>query len=520
MKFEDHSYGAGLEKIQATRLRYLWVAMTVWLAAFGGHLIAGSMHWPLVHDAPILIYMGFLSEHGMRLYRDINEVQFPGSVLLYRIGREVFGTSDLGFRLFDLSGLLVALATMLYIARRLGYWFAGVFGFALFLWLHAGDSLSIYELGQRDFFMAVLLGLAVAFLLGSMRSGRANLMAGFGLMVGLSASIKPNSLLFLLLLVLVVVELRSRDVSISRYLGWAGAGLAAGVVVIVGYLVWQHALLAFIRDELVWLPLYEELPRELSVGTVFGLLFFGKLQPLLLLSSGILVALQPSLRKNREQQVLLVAAVLAALEYMSQGKGFPYQRLPFHYFCSLWIGWVLVGTVVEGRKALRWCALTAAVLATLAYPHLLRPAVYDMTLITNLQVDLTALHVADQPRELECLDATYGCITVALRMQAVTATGYLGGFLLFLNKHDPKIEAMRQDFMNRLQANQPRVIVLTNERWPQRTLKSGYDRLAYWPQFAQYLQNNYVLTIQRDMPWDHLAWRVHGYRIYVRKPPS
>ena len=92
----------------------------------------------------------------MRLYSDVVEVQFPGSVLLNSAARAVFGKTDFGFRMFDLCVLGTMLAAMAAICRREGKWFAGVFGFAYFLWTHTGQEVSIADIGERDFLMAAM----------------------------------------------------------------------------------------------------------------------------------------------------------------------------------------------------------------------------------------------------------------------------------------------------------------------------------------------------------------------------
>lgn len=161
---------------------------------------------------------------------------------------------------------------------------------------------------------------------------------------------------------------------------------------------------------------------------------------------------------------------------------------------------------------MRWAALSLLVLGTLVYPHLLRPALYDMWFVNSLQTDLTALHAADTPHDLECLDGVDGCTTVALRMRAIMATGYLGGFLFFLNEQNPSLESMRQDFLTRLRATKPWIIVMSSQQWPA-ILYEGYERLSFWPEFAEYLRNNYSLQVERGLNAQHIT----GYRIYLRK---
>ncbi|HEY0760334.1 MAG TPA: glycosyltransferase family 39 protein [Acidisarcina sp.] len=495
------------------KLKIIWLLLTVWLAAFGGALLFAARNWPMVQDAPILIYMGFLTEHGMRLYRDVTEVQFPGSVLLYSFGRHVFGSSDAGFRMFDLCALAVAFAAMMAIARRSGYWFAGVFGFAFFLWSQKGVKLSIINLGQRDFFISCMLGVGIACLIEALRRDEPRLLAVFGFCVAFGASIKPMAVLFVLPVVIVLLEMRRRERPLAPYLGWTTAGVAAGTALVIGFLLWKHALGAFIHVELRYIPLYVDIKYR-TFRQMFRQLIDPPrmLLPLLAICGAGLVLFQRQLRQDREQQVLMLCALLGAAAFLLQHKGFDYHRAPFLFFFYLWAGWVLVGTMLHGRRELGWAALALTALAVASYPHLREKSTYDMWMIDTLQSDLTALHAADKPGEMQCLDTTFGCTTVALRMKAVTATGYTTDYLLFLDKHDPRLDELRQDFLSRFEAAKPRLVVLTNQQWP-KTLDYGYDELAAWPEFKRRLNDEYTLTLERGGTEEH----GRGYRIYTRK---
>ena len=237
-------------------MRILFALLTVWFAVFVTITVAHSIHWPMVHDSPILLYMVYLSEHGMRLYRDIVDVQFPGSLLLYSFERHLFGPSDLAFRLFDLFGLAVAFVSMLVIARRRELWFAAVFGFSFFVLEHTGSWASIINLGQRDFFMTCLLGAGVALLLESFHRQQPLLILFFGLSVALASTIKPTAIVFFLLALPMVLALRKRQLPLRSYLGYLLTGFAAGIAFILAYLLYEKALGAFLHLEWTLVPVY------------------------------------------------------------------------------------------------------------------------------------------------------------------------------------------------------------------------------------------------------------------------
>lgn len=491
------------------------IGFAVWFSVFAIVIIARSMHWPTVHDAAILLYMSFLTEHGMRLYKDIIEVQFPGAVLLYAFSRHVFGTSDLAFRIFDLSGLILGLTAMLFVVKNSRYWLAAVYGFSIFLLIHTGNFRGVVNLGERDFFVACFLGVGIGGLLEANRKLTAWFMFIFGLAIAFSATIKPTVILFTFAAIPVLYSLRKQRRSLMPYLLWASAGFVAGFGVVLAYVLYQHALGPFLEIEKNLMPVYYRMAnnsfhwmaRNLFDGRVLILLSYS-----LALGSLILLVLQPRLRRSIEQQVLFLCAVFGGASYFLQHKGFWYHREPFFFFFYLWIGWVLVASIYEDKRIYRWAALFLLTLTAALYPLLMRNPRWDNRNEVALQRDLLSLDALRSPGEVQCVDETGGCTPTALKMNIVMATGFVTDYLYFLDDQDPRLESMRAQYIQKLKQTRPRLIVLTNEQWPVLD-HFGYDKLKYWPAFARLLEEDYSLAI------DHPAYpeSERGYRIYVRK---
>jgi hypothetical protein len=508
----QRNIGISSPALKPSTLRIFFALLTVWFAVCVTITIAHSIHWPLVHDSPILLYMVYLSEHGMRLYRDIVEVQFPGSLLLYSLERHLFGPSDLAFRLFDLCGLGVAFLSMFAIALRRGLWFAAVFGISFFVLEHTGTWAGIINLGQRDFFMTCLLGAGVALLLESFHRQRPLLILFFGLAVALASTIKPTAIVFLLLALPTILALRKRQLRLSAYLGYLLAGFAAGIAVIFAYLLYEKAVGAFLHLEWTMVPVYATTASR-SFREILPQIFEPiHALPELAIGSLLLVALQPSLRDDLDQQVLLLASVLGAASFFLQHKGFTYHRQPFYYFFFLWAAWVLVATVKRSTASYRWLALALLLFPAALYPRISRPAHWERWNEEALRSDLVALHASDAPGEVQCLDTTTGCLNVLLHMNLTMATGYVNDTVFFLDRNDARVEHLRDDFLAQLKQSNPRIIVLTNEQWPT-FVALGYEKLRFWPQFNDLLNQNYTLSVQRGGDAEHLR----GYRIYLRK---
>ena len=81
------------------------IPLLIWLTSGLLALIIQSVHWPLIHDAPIMHYIAWQILHGGVPYRDILDMNLPGVYLLHILVLKVFGPSDGGWRLFDLVWL-------------------------------------------------------------------------------------------------------------------------------------------------------------------------------------------------------------------------------------------------------------------------------------------------------------------------------------------------------------------------------------------------------------------------------
>jgi hypothetical protein len=495
--------------LSARIVSWLQFGMTAWLVLFSLELIKRSLHWPRVHDGPVIAYMVFLMDHGFTLYKNIIEVQFPGSLLVYWIQVHLFGPSEMGFRLFDLCAMGVACLAMLLANRKAGHWFAGVFSSAFLVWSHVGDRTSMVEVGQRDFFVACLMVCAAAFLIISVRQGSAGLMFWYGFCVALSASIKPTSILYLLLLSLAAIELRRRQEPLKRYAFFSIAGLIVASGIVVMFLLEEHALEAFFVLSRKILPVYTSLAQASYITMAKNL----KQGAPFLVVAGWLLWRQPEIRRDWVQQVLLWSCLLGAATYFIQHKGFTYHRALFFFFVFWWAGYVFVATM---KRASNYQVVAAAVLllsCVTASPLLSRKSEYSQAVLFHLQNDLERLRVGEGNNTVQCMDTTVGCLNVLLRMKVTMSTGYVSDYYFFLPSGNTFVNEMRNDFLSQMYAKEPRVLVITNQQWPTRREDQGYEQLQTWPELQQLLKQRYRLETQMEADENGGA----GYRIYVRR---
>jgi len=113
------------------------------VALLGGAVsfIVSTLHWPWTWDTQVMHYISFLLDHGKAPYKDIYDINMPGSYLTERWAIDLFGGGDVGWRLYEFSLLGTMTLAMIVIARPYD-WLAGLFAGVLFTLLHGSDGAS------------------------------------------------------------------------------------------------------------------------------------------------------------------------------------------------------------------------------------------------------------------------------------------------------------------------------------------------------------------------------------------
>ncbi|MFL6426729.1 MAG: glycosyltransferase family 39 protein [Acidobacteriaceae bacterium] len=529
---------------------------SAWLWLFGGVLIGCAIvfvvmtrHWPVVGDAALIRYSVFLIQHGWAPYRDFTDINMPGAYLATALGMHLAPSPDASWRLFDFG--LIALAGVGYfiIARPYSR-FAALFATVMLLLVHGQDG--VQQAGQRDLVIAVLLVLALAFLLEAVRRNRWAYLIPFGLAVGLSATIKPTAgPLGVVLLVMAAIyraggwrrgleadrtqeipatEAGSSGGRLAEFLRWAAIGITAMATPVAGMLLWlerKHALGAWFTTQRVLLPSYAMQERR-----PFGFTLSHSISPLLplVLLWLLCVVLRAPSWPRFERLLLAMGVVLNLLALLAQGKALPYQRYPMLAFLLLLIALDLM-TASRKRgvvRALAWAGVCCGclVLATLAlikvHHFVAEPQEFD----TMLATDLRNMHVGDLSGRVQCLDTIQDCLPTLYTLRLLPATGTLGDVNLFGPSGRAVVEASRRQFLQQIEAKQPLVFVVVSGLFLDGT--SGYRKLDTWPAFEQWLNANYTLEVERTPPHPVRWWSrpqpPAGYRIYIwsrsRQPTS
>jgi hypothetical protein len=552
--------------VRAEPARLFRIALAASLTLSALLFFLWSWRWPLVGDASLIHYIGFLIQRGWAPYRDLGDMNMPGSFLIEIAAMHLFGMGDLAWRIFDFTLLAIASASFFVIARPnrpgapsmtassswVGFenrWLAALFSSALFILIHGRDGLA--EGGQRDLTMAICLIASTAFLLLAIRKRALWAAAAFGLLAGITATIKPTALpLTLVQLALGLHAIRtqrtvirseahraeSKDLRFS--LQFAVSATAAYVVapaIAFAFLLREHALSAFLAGFHSIIPYYASLGHR-SLGFVL-LHSISPLLPLVVIWL-VVLALNPGFRnwtQDWERNTLLAGVLFGFINCIVQQRALPYYRYPLLVF-------LLPLMATDFTRAfdlsaapspnLRSRAATAlAVLALSLGGFFLAPQSailihryrwWETDFISTLEQNLNALGGPALSGHIQCIDSISGCGNVLYRMRLEPSTGVLSDFLLFGQLHEdpatvPIIRRTREQFSTAVSANPPQVIIVTSHLHIDGP--DNFEKLARWPNFASFLADRYTLQTEwspsRTARWWSREETPASYRIYV-----
>jgi Dolichyl-phosphate-mannose-protein mannosyltransferase len=475
--------------------------------------------WPLYHDSPLIQYFAFLIGRGRVPYRDFIDMNMPGTYWSSLLAIHVFGAGDLGWRLYDFALLLVGIAALWVITKP-----AGKLAFALassmIVTAHlAGGAIDV---GQRDFQAAILELAACAFFLLGVRKNRALWFVLCGVACGLGVTIKPPALLFAA--AFAAALLLEKHVPARRKLRFAAyimAGVSLPLLAVIVYLAKIGALPSFWLVCRKFIPFYASLAhpslKEMNAALLeIGLWKFNWLVRIpaesfrsMLLAVLIFSIIGVSKVVSRERYVLAMGAVCGAISFYGQWKGWRYHLYPLFFFFLAYLAITVVPILRDARlwkRALAWIFIVGwsffAATAHIESPYGHMPPPRSR----ELMADISSLRAEGHDHGIQMMDQTLGGFDAMYRLQLEQATSAIYDFQFFNKENDPYVQGLRASWLKDMSRAQPDLIVMSIQHWPQ---PDSFDRLKTWPEFEQFLSENYLLT--RQTSW---------YRIYVRNRSS
>jgi hypothetical protein len=470
---------------------------------------ACSLRWPLVHDPALFHYIASAVKDGAVPYRDIFDVNFPGTYLVHMFVLSIPGDMDLVWRLFELA---ILTATLLLMATFMGWrkpWSAAAacIIFALFC-LRGGAGMS----GQRDMYTVTLEMAAIlscAWLL-EQSALRLRYAVAAGMFFGAAFMIKPFvAPLFAGEMAFVAYWLRRHGHTIRTMVSVPLAGLVGFSVPVVAALAWLAAIGGFwpFIDIAVnyMVPIYSR-SGSVSLRHLGHILISEHPYSLFLLATLVVGTCTIwSARMNARFGVLMVAVLGALAHFFLQRKGWHYHLLPFAAFGSMMCCWPLEQAMQSFN--LRWRSiwisttmlLVVPLAATLAGDAFNTSAWPEHESAAGLSKFLRSQEIAD--RSVQVMDTTTG-IEALLRAGMKLPTRFMNDFPFF--SHDerkPYIAALRKEFLTKLTERPPRFIVVFEASWG----TGGYERIEKFPELDGWLRRNYVMRNEQN-----------GYRVFEK----
>ena len=464
----------------------------------------------MIHDAPLMHYVAWLVSLGAVPYRDVFDMNVPGVYLLHLGVIRVLGEGDGAWRFFDLAWLGLTSAALFGFSRRMGDAWSGFGAALLFVLYHLSGG--AWRAGQRDFLLVLFLVLAAWGAARAWESGgaRAPLLWG-GLAAGTGIMFKPQSALFWIACAAVAAGSGQRAGALRALAIWCAAGLAVPAA-IMAWLAWRGGAGAFLAIATGYvLPLYSRVGR-VSVWEgvrwhVYGWQIWSCLIVLGVL--GIFVRIEKPFGIRR--WLALAGAVYGLLHFAAQGKGWEYHLYPLAVFlCAL--ASVPIAARAERAQSVRWSRAVASVVLVIAIALLGVKGVEasDARWITDKEArvsslvrDLTGL--AGPGDSVQVMDVTEGGIHALLRLHLRQPTRFLYDFHFFHDERDPRIRALRAEFVGDLERGRPAAVVVFRDTWR----RQGYERLKEFPAVDRLLEREYTLAVEGD-----------GYRIYAKRRRS
>ncbi len=467
-----------------------------------------SLQWRYVHDLPTMLYVGWMIDRGAVVYRDICDVNMPGTyALMWAIGK-IAGWTDVGVRIVDLAGL-------------------GILSWLSFLWLKpfgkqaqvGGIALfPIYYLAfghlpmtlEREALVLVPLMAVIVLAEGIGPLKRLPRSIAIGLLVAGGTLIKPQfAVLFLPPIAMYVYVVRHDRREVVHTLVALAVAAAVPIAATVAYVGLTGSMGAFVDIVTHQIPLYGKLGTDHQVVPDAVRLRYvlenslssidQAMLPAGLIGCALAVALAP-----RRAALLLSMIVVAAALPMLAAKFWYYHYLPFAFFALLGTGLCfasparstgrvpsLAGLIAGAVVALRLTVQTAYNLPAV------EPDVHGRAQVRLADAIASYLRQHAQPGDkVQPLDWTEGALHAMLQARLPLATRYMADFQLYHFVDDPYVVNLRRTFLEELRASNARwVVAVRNDykAWP-----FGPPGAPHFRELEDFLAHDYEAVAGND----------------------
>lgn len=449
-----------------------------------------SLQWKFSHDSPILLYVVFLIDKFNYVpYRDIFDINLPGTYFIYYLIGHFSDYSDLGFRIADIVIVTGISTTTFFWLRPLGWKVAFCapvsFGLLYFSW---GHTFSL----QRELIMILPISITLLLTVSLPKLNNAVRLISIGLIGGLCFLIKPHSILiYIAVVVYQLNKFRWEDKNFNRtaviktllmYLtGFLGPNLIALIY------LWKTGALPYLFGIASnYLPLYSHINGNLETIYGFERIKYVVKQYFRFASGfrstiywdnislvnwfipaglGTFISFRYGSLSNQQKKLIYLVWIMAFISSLYpafSGQFFFYHYYPFIYFI------VILSSLCffELSKA----GLITRIIPMIIFLSLLLFKIYSLPQTMQLGreplhnglIDKIAYILKENVKEGETvqpLDFTFGAINAMLRAKVPIATPYIGDYLFYHDVSNPYIQDLRMRFIESLSISNPRFIV-------------------------------------------------------------
>jgi len=503
---------------------YIIVPLTGYLIYYA----IATLEWRMFHDSSIMMYIAFLiGELGYVPYRDIFDMNLPGSYLIYVIIGHLSGYSDIGFRIADLIFLgIISLGSVL-ILRKVSWraaWAAPViFGI---LYLGGGPKMSL----EREYVMLPFIIFAVVSAVSFDRLPYNLRSFLIGFFFGMAALIKPTVLIGFPAVLIYNLITANKAVSRNPYfyatsVGIALAGIALPIAAALVYL-WRSGVLPdFIDIVTGYWPLYGELSGFYRILTGLSILKF----MLLTLRSfgdygiwavvGVISVIWYFAFAKTEKKMgsLVTLLVILSVSYyiypIFTGQFYFYHWIPFLYLISLLCSISAVKFVAGERIPKGLLPISVFILAMIISIKL--PSGGFRNIYGDHELEEPWGGRADEIAEVirsrtgpgdavQPLDWNSGAAQGLLLARAELATRFVYDFHFYHGTSSIYIMKLRDEFITELENAPPRLIVKIVDELEPRFFTPGTDEDFF--ELSDLISTEYIPIAEGD-----------GYIIYERR---
>lgn len=441
-----------------------------------------SRGWISYLDSPIFNYIGWRILMGDAPYRDIFEMNFPGTYVIHAFWQLFFGRTDSDFRAFDLTwGALAVLAMICFNRKHAAVY--GLVGGIYYMLLHISHG--AVAMAQRDFLMTPFLLFAACYLRDTLEAPE-NRRAAFlcGVFTACAFWVKPQGALFGMMAagaVMVVARQPLKGTAIT--LAWLAAGAALPLSAMIGWLYYCGGLGQFLKIFFHFtLPVYSEL-QAFSDYDSKG--FRNAMIRQLILCLSAMLLTRASLA---ERAVMVLGLAYGNVHYYSQ-KLFYYQMYPLQGFEAMFMAWFLPR--MKGVAVLRAIVMLGVVHMLCLYDSQRRLSVYA---VDNFQKTLhkysyayeesvvadakyALLHVPEHIRKpylqqhpkdhIQVFDHVSSNLwNVAYHRKWVMPTRHIYSYPFYAIRNSPYVYHLGEQLVGELLATKPLVIFVGGDSYP------------------------------------------------------